>query len=296
MKRRSSGRNAPSSMARNSRHLHPRMNSVAPVKCRFTPAPGGDCDASKAIDSGLRDKAHSIKRTEDFLRHRRLPRWHPDRDEAMAVREIAQRSSGDGKDLLRRASSDFVVQGLEFPLPSGSAFLTQRIRSLSRLVQKTMPLHGGFFSGLAQERRALLHVWRRHAGRGRQPPPARTTRPYRPFPFPFPFPFPSPCPWPLPTSGFRVGSPPSQFPFCPPVFAPLPAGPVPSFLGMICLLSGAAVVHSSRRRHGAGPRGVCAAFHTANQFACSACAWSFCGRAFFSASSTFPIMYNALSG
>jgi restriction system protein len=30
---------------------------------------------------------------EDFLRHRRLPQWHPDSPEAMAVREIGRRPS-----------------------------------------------------------------------------------------------------------------------------------------------------------------------------------------------------------
>lgn len=34
---------------------------------------------------------------EDFLRHRRLPQWHPDSAEAMAVREIGRRHSADDR-------------------------------------------------------------------------------------------------------------------------------------------------------------------------------------------------------
>jgi len=43
---------------------------------------------------------------EDFLRHRRLPQWHPDSAEAMAVREIGRRPSSPGDPSDRSDPSD----------------------------------------------------------------------------------------------------------------------------------------------------------------------------------------------
>lgn len=62
---------------------------------------------------------------------------------------------------------------------------------------------------------------------------------YRPRPLPLPFP--------TPLFGLGPGFAPGHFPLCPPVFAPLPAGPVPSRLGISILLSYAAVVYLIRR-------------------------------------------------
>ena len=40
---------------------------------------------------------------EDFLRHRRLPQWHPDSAEAMAVRQVAQQARDDPSDRSERS-------------------------------------------------------------------------------------------------------------------------------------------------------------------------------------------------